>query len=266
MLAGYECDLLSHNFNDERSPTHAEKLFLPATVDLRTNLGERGNEFEARITLNNNFPGAPAPKPVPASRPGLAAVRGGSAAQGGITNPFATGAQAGSSGAPVLEAVSVTILFPTDVKAVLDFRASRGDAQFDLATKTVIWRIPTKETGSVNGTATLKGVVASDSAVEEDMVQDINQVDSEYYGDEQILEQKLQRLSLSASKTKIKSKSLMPRSLSASFTVRGWLPSGIKVESLQIDPKKSKGLGAGVTPYKGVKYVTVSRQGVEKRV
>lgn len=266
VLAGYECDLLSYNFNEENLPLQAERLFLPVTVDMRTNLGERGNEFEARVMLNNNFPGAPPPKPVPVSRPGLAAVRSGSAAQGGIANPFATGAQAGSSGAPLLEVVSITIPFPTDVRAVLDFRASRGDAQFDIATKIVTWRIQTKDAGSVNGTVTLRGAVAGESTIDEDTVQDHSQVDSEYYGDEQIIEQKIQRLSLAASKIKLKSKSLMPRSISASFTVRGWLPSGIKVESLQIDPKRSKGLGAGIAPYKGVKYVTASRQGVEKRV
>lgn len=59
---------------------------------------------------------------------------------------------------------------------------------------------------------------------------------------------------------------LMPRSASLSFSVRGWLASGIKVEGLVVNTKTSKGLGAGVTPYKGVKYHTVSRRGVEVRV
>jgi hypothetical protein len=58
----------------------------------------------------------------------------------------------------------------------------------------------------------------------------------------------------------------MPRSISVSFSVKGWLASGIKVESLLIDTKRSKGLGDGVKPYKGVKYLTVSRQGVERRI
>jgi AP-3 complex subunit mu len=34
---------------------------------------------------------------------------------------------------------------------------------------------------------------------------------------------------------------------------------------LVIDVKRSKGLGEGVRPYKGVKYLTVSRKGVEVR-
>lgn len=57
----------------------------------------------------------------------------------------------------------------------------------------------------------------------------------------------------------------MPDSARVSFSVKGWLPSGIKVESLTVDKSKSRGLGDGVRPYKGVKYLTVSRGGVEIR-
>jgi hypothetical protein len=59
--------------------------------------------------------------------------------------------------------------------------------------------------------------------------------------------------------------SLMPTSATVSFSVRGWLPSGIRVESLNIDPRRSRGLGEGVRPYKGVKYLWVSRRGLERR-
>jgi hypothetical protein len=57
----------------------------------------------------------------------------------------------------------------------------------------------------------------------------------------------------------------MPNSASVSFSVRGWLPSGIKVESLNIDQRRSRGLGESVKPYKGVKYLCVSKRGVERR-
>lgn len=60
-------------------------------------------------------------------------------------------------------------------------------------------------------------------------------------------------------------KVLMPSGATVSFAIKGWLASGIKVESLSVDAKRSKGLGAGVTPYKGVKYLCVSRKGVESR-
>jgi hypothetical protein len=60
-------------------------------------------------------------------------------------------------------------------------------------------------------------------------------------------------------------KVLMPSSATISFSVKGWLASGVRVDSLLVDAKKSRGLGSGVTPYKGVKYVTVSRKGVDVR-
>lgn len=58
---------------------------------------------------------------------------------------------------------------------------------------------------------------------------------------------------------------LMPSSAATSFSVKGWLASGVKVEALNVDLRKSRGLGEGVKPVKGVKYLTVSRKGVETR-
>jgi hypothetical protein len=57
---------------------------------------------------------------------------------------------------------------------------------------------------------------------------------------------------------------LMPTGASVGFTVKGWLASGVRVEKLAVDAARSRGLGAGVQPYKGVKYMTVSK-GVEAR-
>ena len=57
----------------------------------------------------------------------------------------------------------------------------------------------------------------------------------------------------------------MPTSATLSFSLKGSLASGLKVESLLVDTKKSRGLGEGVKPYKGVKYLTVSKKGVEVR-
>jgi len=62
-----------------------------------------------------------------------------------------------------------------------------------------------------------------------------------------------------------KNKILMPDSARVSFSVKGWLASGIRVESLVVDTKKSRGIGEGVKPYKGVKYLSVSNGGVEVR-
>ena len=58
---------------------------------------------------------------------------------------------------------------------------------------------------------------------------------------------------------------LMPSAATVSFSIKGWLASGIKVEALAVDTRRSKGLGEGVKPYKGVKYLTVSRKGIETR-
>ncbi|KAI4136581.1 MAG: hypothetical protein LQ340_008125, partial [Diploschistes diacapsis] len=60
-------------------------------------------------------------------------------------------------------------------------------------------------------------------------------------------------------------RALMPRSAAASFSVKGWLASGLRVESLNVDVRRSRGLGEGVKPVKGVKYLCVSRGGVETR-
>ncbi|KAL1881445.1 hypothetical protein VTK73DRAFT_3963 [Phialemonium thermophilum] len=58
---------------------------------------------------------------------------------------------------------------------------------------------------------------------------------------------------------------LMPSSVFVNFSVKGWLASGIRVESIALDPRRSRGLGEGVKPFKGVKYLTVSKGGVELR-
>lgn len=58
---------------------------------------------------------------------------------------------------------------------------------------------------------------------------------------------------------------LMPTSANLSFSVKGWLASGLKVDSLTVDTRRSKGLGEGVKPYKGVKYLTAARKSIEVR-
>jgi hypothetical protein len=62
-----------------------------------------------------------------------------------------------------------------------------------------------------------------------------------------------------------RNRELMPTSATLSFSVKGSLASGLKVESLLLDTKKSRGIGPDMKPYKGVKYLTVSRKGVEVR-
>ena len=254
MLAGYESDLLPSNLDRDEPPSRSEKIFLPARVDMRTNLGRSANEFEARVTLNTNFPGMPASKPAPSSR-------------AAPTVPFSFGSSSGSSSQPTLEAVVVTIPFPSDVRSVTELKPSRGEAHYNMSTRTVEWKIPTKDGASVSGTATLSGSVAGpfslDNADNNPAGEAGRRSLAEYYDDDTV---DAADPGTSAGKPKKGTKTPMPRSIAVSFSVKGWLMSGIKVESLMVDVKKSKGLGDGVKPYKGVKYLTVSKMGVERRV
>jgi len=267
MLAGYEVDLLPYSLSNGTVPTRGTeaKLFLPATVDLRTGLGPSGTDFEAKLTLNTNYPGVARSDQSSTRSGGLTSSRTSSTHHTPFTFP-GVGQQHGTTGAPTLEAVSVSIPFPAHVRNVMDFRPSRGDATFNLATKTVEWKVPTSSRdGSVSGTATLKGNIAG--PLDHDAPGPVDPTMEEYYPSSPTLTASALN---SGSATPIggrkNKKNILPRTITTSFTVKGWLPSGIKVDSLTIDTKRSKGLGDGVKPYKGVKYVCVSRGGVERRV
>lgn len=269
MLAGYEVDLMPSDLNGDHAPGQRERFFLPATVDLRAGIGSTALDFEARLTLNTNFPGVPQVKNT-SNRPGS-------------SNPFSfgIGASGGTSSTPVLEAVIVTIPFPPLVRSITELKASRGDANFNIWNRTVEWKVPTKDGLPVFGIASLSGSILGPITTENASSEDVNGNDRMimtglvgYYDEDSPGAKQHYHVSpngvsaeaepdLSAKRA---SRALMPRSASVSFTVRGWLPSGIKVESLMVDVKKSKGLGEGVKPYKGVKYITVSKRGVERRI
>ena len=281
MLAGYESDLLPSNLNSEEPPSKAEqRIFLPAAVDMKTNLGRAGNEFEARVTLNTNFPGA-----VSAAAAASSNKPAGPSSRVASGTPFSFGSGggigSGSSSQPTLEALLITIPFPADVRSVTELKPSRGEANYNPATKVVEWKIPTKDGASVSGTATLTGSVAGalalDDVEEDDPAEEAKRRSlSEYDDDEAVVGLTTETGAAAAaaaaasrrkSQKKGSSKKIpMPRSIAVSFNVKGWLMSGIKVESLVVDVKRSKGLGDGVKPYKGVKYLTVSKQGVERRI
>ena len=265
MLAGYETDLMPTSLDTDQPPSKSEGLFLPATVDLRGGLGSSGSDFEAKLTLNNNFPGvAVTTKPI-TSRSG----------SGPISGLSFGGASSGSSGAPTLEAVVVTMPFPAGVRSVTELKPSRGEATYNAFDRVVEWRVPTKDGASVNGTASLTGTVTGpfhtvNDLDEEAQAAEVGKVNTMagYYNEDVVATQSAEHETSTNGTTKRTqaNKALMPRSIAVSFNVKGWIPSGIKVDSLAVDVKKSKGLGDGVRPYKGVKYLTVSRQGVERRV
>ena len=283
VLAGYEVDLLPSNADNDKPPSQAEKLFLPASVDMRTGLGVNGSDFEIKLTLNNNFPGAQM-----SSKPGFSSTRS------GISNPTFSfgGSSGGSSNAPNLEAVAVSVLLPDGVRNVADLRCSRGEANYSHWNKALEWKVPTKDGATVSGTATLTGAIigpievgnGEEEAENGEPSSGTNPLLGYYDEDTAATAEAYQTPNTSTSTVGIintpasttpslaqqrrsqANRSLTPKSVAVSFNVKGWLPSGIKVESLNVDVRRSKGLGEGVRPYKGVKYMTVSRNGVERRL
>ncbi|KAJ5086815.1 AP complex mu/sigma subunit [Penicillium alfredii] len=350
ILAGYEVDLLPIDPGRDEPPSHMEKLFLPAIVDIRKSLGPSGSDFEVRLTLNTNFPGHS-----PSARPG-AAPNG-----SGKSTPSFLGGSGQPSG-PILEEVVVSVPISKSVRHITDMQASRGDAQFSASRGLLEWRVPTsRDAGTISGTATLRCTVAGypdedldDSPEDADEDANANLLLGYYeeptsYNDPSASTTKTrsdpskrkkkkkktskkssrsaaaaalenngegppasvasegpvaatkttpspehskpqtptfsqpQASSFSSSQlpsffapsstsrpTPRRSKaqlnaSLMPNSASVSFSVQGWLPSGIKVDSLNIDTRRSRGLGENVKPYKGVKYLCVSKRGIERR-
>ncbi|KGO64135.1 Clathrin adaptor, mu subunit, C-terminal [Penicillium italicum] len=341
ILAGYEVNLLPIDPDQDEPPSHMEKLFLPAIVDIRKSLGSSGSEFEVRLTLNTKFPGQSS-----SSRPG--ATRSGS----GTSTPSFLGGSGSGSSAPALEEVVVTVPISRSVRHITDMQASRGDAQFTPSSGLLEWRIPTgKDAGSLTGTATLRCTVSGYPSADDDFDDSVEDADEDAnanllqgyyeaptsYNDASASTSKKTRSSDPSKRKKKKKKStkkssrsaalhtedaeedpvvatspspnpsipqtptpplqsqpqsnahlpaffapsstsrptrrtkaqvnasLMPKSASVSFSVRGWLPSGIKVDSLNIDQRRSRGLGETVKPYKGVKYLCVSNRGVERR-
>lgn len=283
VLAGYEVDLLSSNTDAEKPPSQNQKLFLPASVDMRTGLGQSGSDFEIKLMLNNNFPGVQ-----------TSSKAGSSASRLGASNaPFSFGSSSsGNSTAPTLEGVTVSVPFPDGIRNVSDLRCSRGEAHYSQWTKMLEWKVPTKDGATITGTATLTGStigpLGADHGEEDiengELGSKTNPLLGYYDEDSATAVEPYQTTSLATpssdranapspstpslaqqKKTQM-NRTLMPKSVAVSFTVKGWLPSGIKVDSLNVDVRKSKGLGEGVRPYKGVKYMTVSRNGVERRV
>lgn len=343
ILAGYEVDLLPLDPDLDQPPSHMEKLFLPAIVDIRKSLGPSGSDFEVRLTLNTDFPGH------------TTSSRGGS----GTSTPSFLGGGSGTSSGPVLEEVVVSVPISRFVRHITDMQASRGDAQYSHHTGLLEWRVLTnRDAGTISGTATLRCTVAGypsadeelDDSLEDDedananLLQGYYEAPTSYNDPSASSTRKTRDLSKRKKKKKKSAKksvraaalseeagegsgespaeglseapvklkpsspnpsksptptpppqpqppsqlpaffapsstprptprrtkgqlnaSLMPNSASVSFSVRGWLPSGIRVDSLNIDQRRSRGLGDSVKPYKGVKYLCVSRRGVERR-
>lgn len=270
-LCGYEADLLGADApltSNTTNKNSVSNLNLPASIEVSTGLGSAGADFEVRVT-----PSASATSAAAASlqsnlgRSGVGAFR-------------TAGSTSGDSKNPSLEDLTVHVPLPDTVRNVSDLRASKGEAHWSPVEGYVEWKIPPKEFGpssavlrcTIQGPledededgrtgSVMNGMTATTYDYDEDgMSSAYQQTQSETAAAES---NSGGRVSI-ASKTD-RNKELMPTSATLSFSMKGWLASGLKVESLLLDTNKSRGLGADVKPYKGVKYVTVSRKGVEVR-
>jgi AP-3 complex subunit mu len=282
VLAGYEVDLLGPAALEAFSASATKsspKLNIPATVSVHPSLGPSGSDFEVRLQLNPRFTGKPA-----SSQSSSMGTKGGL----GRGMSGAGFSSTGTTAAPAIEEMVVHIPLPASVKNVTELRAVRGvgDADYAPGDRVIEWRISSKEIGllmsqdrggGIGATATLRGIVVGENEDSSDALDggpvSLSTATYDYNDDESSSKEAAseaptrlpRRKEDSDAKRVNQNRVLMPSCATVSFSVKGWLASGIRVESLNVDQKRSKGLGSGVTPYKGVKYLCVSRRGVEAR-
>ncbi|KAL6856486.1 clathrin adaptor, mu subunit [Trichoderma novae-zelandiae] len=257
ILAGYEVDLLPFTGGKSGSVS-SNNLKLPVNLEMKTGLGPVGAEFEVRLQTNKIF-GTPNSSSA-ASQLGRAGV------PGRLSSPHP-----GSPSSPLLDDLTVTIPLPEDVRNLSDIRPSRGDASFNRAEGRLEWHIPAKEisgpTSHFGLRCTVVGALADDEEEEFDPT-------GFGFGTDYSYNEPYQNAAAAKSgkekagtddeqdpKKVAQNKILMPSSAAVSFSVKGWLASGLKIESIVLDTRKSRGLSEGVKPYKGVKYLTVSKGG-----
>ncbi|KAH8670956.1 adaptor complexes medium subunit family protein [Xylariales sp. PMI_506] len=262
ILAGYEVDLLPFA-NDQSGHLGSNNLKLPVAVEVKTGLGPLGAEFDVRLNINKIFGSAGPSGPL---------GRGGAVGAGrGFGGPHS-----GTLASPSLHDLVVSIPLPSDVRNLSDVRPSKGDATYNPGDKFLEWHIPQNEvslgTTSFSLKASVLGHLTDDD--DDDSAEDPTGFG---FGKSYAYDEPYQSSSEPApakkagneegkeAKKLAQNKILMPSSASVSFSVKGWVPSGVKIESILIDAKKSRGLSESVKPYKGVKYLTISKGGVEIR-
>ncbi|KAH6613751.1 Adaptor complexes medium subunit family-domain-containing protein [Chaetomium sp. MPI-SDFR-AT-0129] len=280
-LAGYEVDLMPFAAMAEDggwNKSAAAMLKLPVSLEIKTGLGPTGSDFEVRVQVNRVF--GPA---------GGGGGSGGTGGGGGVGRGFGVGVpHAGTPGAPALQDLSVSVPLPADVRNLSEIRPTRGDATYNPGDRTLEWSISNKELAQGTSSFGLRcTVVGQNNGDDDDDEADSDPTgfgfggassayayDETYQSSSPTKSSKSKPTSSSSDpaasgdkddRRAAQNKILMPSSASVSFAVKGWLASGIKVESITLDPRKSRGLGESVKPYKGVKYLTISKGGVEIR-
>ncbi|OAA36583.1 adaptor complexes medium subunit family protein [Beauveria brongniartii RCEF 3172] len=267
ILAGYEVDLLPFT-SGKSGNLSSSSLKLPVNLEMKTGMGPTGSEFEVRLQVNKIFS-------TPGSSSSSQLGRGGGPGRLGSPHP-------GTPASPSLDDLVVTIPLPTDVRNLSDIRPSRGDASFNPGQRILEWYIPAKELSGPTSHFGLRSTVVG--ALSNEPQEDAFDPSGFGLGQDYSYNEPYQSVPVAniaqgshGSKAKesgsgeqdakkaAQNKILMPSSASVNFSVKGWLASGLKVDSIVLDTRKSRGLGEGVKPYKGVKYLTVSKGGVELR-
>lgn len=260
ILAGYEVDLLPFT-NGKSGSLTSNNLKLPVNVEVKTGLGPSGAEFEVRLLVNK----------ILATPSSSATQLGRGSVPGRLGSPHL-----GTPAAPSLDDLVVTIPLPQDVRNLSDIRPSRGDASFNPGERVLEWHIPSKELSGPMSNFGLRCTVVGpimDEEEEEEFDPSGFGFGTDYSYSEpyqsvpatKAVQERDKAHEEQDAKKVAQYKILMPTSASVNFSVKGWLASGLKVESILLDTRKSRGLGEGVKPYKGVKYLTVSKGGVEIR-
>ncbi|KAJ4304560.1 hypothetical protein N0V90_000086 [Kalmusia sp. IMI 367209] len=275
-LAGYEVDLLGpaslDSFSTSKDAKSAPKLNIPATISVQTSLGPTGSDFEVRLQLNPRFKGkssSPLPNSTNSSFSGRGGL-GGSLGKGLGGAGFGS-ATTGTTAAPAMDGMVIHVPVPAAVKNVVDLRVGRGsgEAAYQPAESRIRWAINSREIASLMASdrgagtgvlTTLRGtVVGHDEDADVDLPDTSLSLSSNTYDYDDDHTSSYQQSTPFSAPSKVKdeatrikqNKVLMPSCATISFTVKGWLPSGIKVEGLVVDQKRSKGLGRGCSRIKG---------------
>ena len=259
ILAGYEVDLMPFT-SDKSGSLSSNNLKLPVNLEMKTGLGPLGSDFEVRLQVSR-----------PLGTPSAASA--GPLGRGSIGGGRLGAPHPGTPASPSMDDLSVAIPLPADVRNLSELRPSRGDASFNPGERLLEWHIPAKEITGPTAYFGLRCTVVGPLVETGSQEFDPNGFgfSNEYSEDEPYREEAKKAGEKSRgdqdqdSEKVAQNKILMPSSAAVSFSVKGWLASGLKVESIMLDAKKSKGLAEGVKLYKGVKYLTVSKGGVETR-
>lgn len=272
VLASYQTELLPDLFGSDAESIQQPKLDLPVWIETSTAQGAHGDELEIRLFIKQSIKANTTSNASIALNRNLGPLGAAPSAFGPPKSTIAS--------APAVEDIRVRIPISGTVRSVEDVKTLRGEAHYLPTEGMVEWRISTKEASMISNTGTtLRCTIlgqakdASHNAVQSNgngLLTDTFDYDEGLGSLQNGDESHATPLSLTPNGTRVpaskqQSALFMPKCATLSFNMRGWLASGIKVDSLSVNPRTSKGLGAGVTPYKGVKYHTVSRDGIEVR-